>query len=77
MKMKNDGKWKDSDLGFSGIGIERFSLEPGEKLFFETSDFPSTAEAITFGIDMRIRSVDGKLRILREIRTDEIKVRPD
>ena len=75
MQIKKDGKWRDSDLGFSGMGIDRFALKPGEKLFFETPDFDSTAEAFTIGIDMRIRSGDDKLRIVREIRTDEIKLR--
>ena len=75
MQFKKNGKWKDSDLGFSGTGLDRFSLKPGDKMYFETPDYDPTAEAITIGIDMRIRSGDDKLRIVREIRTDEIKLR--
>ncbi len=75
LQERKNGKWKDSDLGFSGNGIERFSLMPGEKLLFETRDFDSTAEAITIGIDMRLRTSDNRLRILREIRTNEITLR--
>lgn len=74
LQEKKNGKWKDSDLGFSGNGIERFSLKPGEKLLFETRDFDPTAEAIIIGIDVRMRTSDNRLRILREIRTDEIKL---
>lgn len=74
MQFKKDGKWKDSDLGFSGMGIDRFCLKPGENFLFETPDFNSTAEAIRIGIDMRMRTNDDKLRILREIRTEEIKL---
>lgn len=72
---KKNGIWKLSDLGFSGMGIERFSFSPGEEFFFETPDFDSTAEAIRIGIEMRIRSGEDKLRTVREIWTDEIKLR--
>ena len=72
LQEKKNGKWKLSDLGFSGIGIERFSLSKGEEFFFETPDFDSTAEAIRIGIEMRMRTSEDKLRTVREIWTDEI-----
>src|SRR5579872_3567076 len=75
MQAKKNGKWRDVDLGFSGIGIDRFILSPGDEYFFETPDFDSTAEAIKLGIDIRTRSGDDRLRTIREIWTDEIKLR--
>lgn len=75
LQEKKKGKWDDSGLGFSGIGIDRFGFKPGDTLFFETPDFDSTAEAIRIGIDMRIRTREDKLRSVREIWTDEIKLR--
>ena len=72
---KKNGTWKLSDLGFSGMGIDRFSLSPGEEFQFETPDFDPKAEAIKIGIEIRIRSNEDKLRTIREIWTDEIKLR--
>jgi len=75
LQEKKSGKWKDGDLGFSGVGIERFSLAPGKEFFFETPDFDSTAEAIKIGIEMRRRTSNDKLRTVRTIWTDEINIR--
>ncbi|MFI5263128.1 MAG: hypothetical protein ACHQM6_01285 [Candidatus Kapaibacterium sp.] len=72
---KKHGEWKDNGLGFSGIGIERFSLGSGKELEFETPDFDPASEAIRIGIEMRIRSREDKLRSIRVIWTDEIKLR--
>ena len=71
---KKNGVWNLTDLGFSGIGIDRFSLGPGEEYRFETPDFDTTSEAIRIGIEMRIRSREDKLRSIRTIWTDEIKL---
>jgi hypothetical protein len=74
LEEKKKGKWDDSGLGFSGIGIDRFIFKPGDKYYFETPDFDRNAEAIKIGIDLRIRSSDNTLRIARQLWSDEIRL---
>jgi len=72
MQVKKNGKWKDSDLGFSGNGLQIYTFSPGQKIFFETPDFDSTAEAIKIGMEIRLH--EDNLRASREIWTEEIAV---
>jgi len=74
VKEKKEGKWKLTDLGFSGVGLEAFQFSPGEQIILETPDFDPASDAIRIGIEMRRPSRDEVLRPVREIWTDEIKL---
>ena len=72
-QIKKNGEWSDGNPGFSGLGLHPEPISPGEKLLFSTSYFDSTAEAVKFGLDIRLR--EQARRAAREIWTEEIKLR--
>jgi hypothetical protein len=73
IEIKKEGTWADANPGFSGLGLHLEPVKPGEKFFFETTHFDTTAEALKIGIDIRNREQDR--RPGREIWTEEIPIK--